>query len=57
MGKPKSKPKDLHRSSFMVRLPESYRERLTSLVARTKRKMTTEVQIALDKHFKDERAS
>lgn len=43
------------RDDFMVRLPESYRERLTRLVGRTKRKMTTEVQLALDKHFRDEK--
>jgi predicted DNA-binding protein len=57
MGKSRKppKPKDQHRSSFMVRLPESYRERLTRLVGRTKRKMTAEVQLALDKHFRDEK--
>lgn len=56
MGKSrKPKPKDQHRSSFMVRLPESYRDRLARLVVRTKRKMTAEVQIALDKHFAEEK--
>lgn len=54
--KPQPKP-DQHRSSFMVRLPEAYRERLTRLVGRTKRKMTTEVQLALDKHFRDEKVN
>lgn len=51
----KKKPaKDAHKSGFMVRLPEAYRGRLKKLTGRTKRKITTEVQVALDKHFKDE---
>jgi len=54
MAKP-SKPKDQHKSGFMVRLPEEYRPKLKRLADRNKRKMTTELQIALDKHFKDEK--
>jgi predicted DNA-binding protein len=57
MGKPRSKPKDQHKSSFMVRLPEAYRERLAQLKARTRRPITAEVQLALDKHFRDEKVT
>jgi hypothetical protein len=55
MSKKKAaKAKDQHKSGFMVRLPEEYRAKLLALAQRTKRKMTTEVQISLDKHFADE---
>lgn len=50
----KAKPKDKHKSAFMVRLPERYRGALESLKAKTRRATTVEVQIALDKHLKDE---
>jgi predicted DNA-binding protein len=56
MGKSR-KPKDQHKSSFMVRLPEPYREKLNRLKARTRRAITTEVQLALDKHFRDEKVT
>lgn len=42
-------------SGFMVRLPETYRDKLRTLTERTKRKITAEVQVALDKHFKAEK--
>jgi predicted DNA-binding protein len=56
MAKPKKK-KDQHKSGFMVRLPVEYREKLLKLTERTRRKITVEVQIALDKHFRDEKIS
>ncbi len=46
--------KDQHKSGFMVRLPESYRGPLEELKKKNRRALTVEVQIALDKHFKDE---
>ncbi len=49
------KPKDKHKSGFMVRLPAEYHEKLRRLTERTQRKMTTEVQRALDRHFKAEK--
>jgi hypothetical protein len=50
-------PADQHKSKFMVRLPEAYREKLAKLTARTRRAITVEVQIALDKHFKEEKVN
>jgi len=50
---PKKKP-DTHKSGFMVRLPESYRTILSKLKAKNRRTITVEIQIALDKHAKDE---
>lgn len=44
--------KDQHKSGFMVRLPEDYRAAINKLVAKTHRKMTVEVQLALIEHFK-----
>lgn len=40
--------------NFMVRLPDDYRAKLERLIAVSKRSFTAEVQVALDKHFKDE---
>lgn len=54
-GKKPKATADQHKSKFMVRLPESYRERLQKLTAKTRRSLTTEVQMALDKHFADEK--
>jgi hypothetical protein len=42
---------DRHRSPFMIRLPPIYQEQLRKLRAITRRPMTTEVQIALEKHL------
>ena len=50
----KKKPKDRHRSGFMVRLPEEHRTALDETTKRTRRAITTEVQIALEKHYRDE---
>ena len=55
MAKKKTEPpKDQHKSGFMVRLPEPYRAAMMALKAKNKRPMTSEIQIALDKHLKDE---
>lgn len=51
---PKSKTKDKHTSGFMLRLPGAYRAPMAALKAKNRRPMTTELQLALDKHFKDE---
>ena len=51
---PKPKPKDQHKSGFMVRLPDAYRGPMATLKAKNRRPMTTELQMALDKHFKEE---
>jgi hypothetical protein len=48
------KPKDQHKSGFMVRLPERYRPTFAALYKKHRRPMTVEVQIALEKHAKDE---
>ena len=42
---------DRHGSAFMVRLPEVYRQQLKKLRETTRRPMTTEIQIALEKHL------
>jgi hypothetical protein len=49
--KKKQKQPDLHRSGWMIRLPEIYREQLRTLFQQMRRPMTTEVQIALEKHL------
>lgn len=54
MAAKKKAKKDGHKSGFMVRLPEQYRPPLEQLRKKSKRPMTSEVQVALDKHFKDE---
>lgn len=53
--KPAKNTADQHKSKFMVRLPEAYREQLQRLTAKTRRTLTMEVQLALDKHFADEK--
>jgi hypothetical protein len=45
---------DRHQSGFLVRLPEAFRGPLDELKAKHRRAITTEVQIALEKHFRDE---
>lgn len=50
----KKKQPDRHKSGFMVRLPESHREPLARLKKKNRRSMTTEVQIALERHYKEE---
>ena len=52
-SKKKGKP-DQHKSGFMVRLPEAYREKLEEVAVKNRRTMTVETQIALDKHFQAE---
>jgi hypothetical protein len=42
---------DRHASTFMVRLPEVYRDQLRKLRETTRRPMTTEIQIALEEHL------
>ena len=42
---------DQHASGFMIRLPESYREALRKLKAKTGRPMTIAVQIAIEKEL------
>lgn len=49
-----SKPKDQHKSGFMVRLPESFRAPLDTLKAKNRRPTTAEIQIALERHFQAE---
>ena len=60
MNKPKPKkgqrPADRHASGFMVRLPETFRDLLWKLREKNRRPITEEVQIALEKHLKDEGA-
>ena len=55
--KPKKAPKpadDRHRSGFMLRLPENHRQALEELRKKNRRPFTEEVQIALEKHYRDE---
>ena len=47
------KTADRHKSGFMIRLPESYRTLISALTDKSRRTITTEVQVALDKHAKD----
>lgn len=49
--KPKKKP-DLHRSGFMVRIPEEYREALAELKAKTDRPYAAAVRRALDAYLR-----
>ncbi len=56
MAKGEKKPpkgKDRHASGFMIRFPEAYREAMNKLKAKTRRTITVEAQIALDKHLKE----
>lgn len=46
----KSKTRDRHKSGFMVRLPEEWREWLQEVTAKSRRTMTSEVQIALSEY-------
>ena len=52
MPKKKPTPKDQHKSGFMVRLPEAYREKLAELKRKTERPYTTDVRRALDDYLK-----
>jgi hypothetical protein len=52
VAKSKSKPKDQHKSGFLVRLPVAYRGKLEELRKTTRRPFTTEIQVALDAHMK-----
>lgn len=46
------KPKDAHKSGFMVRLPLAYRPALEALKAKNRRPITMELQIAIDAYLK-----
>jgi hypothetical protein len=52
--KPSTRAEDRHRSGFMVRLPESHRKALEALRKKNRRAFTEEVQIALEKHYREE---
>lgn len=52
MTRKKLPAKDRHKSGFMVRLPESFRELLDELVKESHRTMTVEVQLALSDYAK-----
>lgn len=45
------KKSDRHSSTFVVRLPESYRVLVKELARRNRRPITQEVQIAIDSHL------
>jgi hypothetical protein len=53
VAKEKPKAKDQHKSGFLLRLPESYRKPLQELKRKTRRAMTVEVQMALDRHLRE----
>ena len=53
MGK-KKETKAQKRERFMVQLPEWHRAPLGKLKDKYRRPTTTEVEIALEKHYKDE---
>jgi hypothetical protein len=48
-----TKKKGQHASGFMVRLPENFRTQLRRLQKQMRRPLTTEIQIALEKHLKE----
>lgn len=52
-SKPGPKP-DRHKSGFMVRLPNAYREAMAALRAKSRRTITMEIRVALDKHLQAE---
>jgi hypothetical protein len=52
--KTKSEAADRHASGFMVRLPEVYREQLRLLRPKTRRTMTEEIKMAIEKHLEAE---
>jgi hypothetical protein len=47
----KKDSQDRHGSGFMIRLPEVYRSQLRILRPKTRRPMTTEIQIALEEYL------
>jgi hypothetical protein len=51
MKNKKQPSKDQHVSGFMLRLPEIYRTQLRKLRLQSRRPMTTDVQIALEKYL------
>lgn len=53
MAKAKKAVADQHKSGFMVRLPEEYREALQKLKAKTDRAITTCVRRGVDKELKE----
>jgi hypothetical protein len=53
MKKKEQPQEDRHRSGFMLRLPEIYRTQLKKLREKTRRPMTTDIQIALEKYLAD----
>jgi predicted DNA-binding protein len=52
MAKSPKRRKDAHRSGFMVRLPESYRERMEELRRKTDRPYSAQVRRAMDAYLK-----
>ena len=48
----KKNPKDQHKSGFMLRLPEVYREKLKELKRKTGRPFTVDAQWALNAYLK-----
>lgn len=52
-GDKKQPPKDRHASGFVIRVPEAYREPMNKLKLKTRRNITVETQIALDRHLKE----
>lgn len=52
--KKQSNKADRHKSGYMLRLPEHFREMLQDLTQDTRRTMTEEVKIALERYLKGE---
>ena len=50
---PKKRPThDQHKSGFMIRLPEEYREIIAELRAKSRRTITMEIRVAIDEYIK-----
>lgn len=49
----KKKNPDRHKSGFLVRLPESYREKLHGLKAKTDRPVAAMIRRAVDAYLKE----
>lgn len=52
--KKKLKAADRHKSSFVIRFPEEYREIMRNISRANRRPIVTEARIALDKHIQSE---
>lgn len=53
MAKGEKRAKDQHKSGFMVRLPEVYRQKLAELRKKTDRPFTASVRRGLDRELKE----